>query len=217
MGSSPSTKLRGHRYAVLTARKYYIHFLTIVLTRLSKCYNVNMLSLTYEYRLQPTPAQETTMLAWLETCRQVHNYALRERKDWSNSRKCQINACSLKHEYIIPADAPYPGYHRQCKTISAAKLQMPELTEPYSHVLQQVLNTLDKAFESIRKQGFGYPRFKKPGQMRSFLFPSMGVNPLVGNTLKLPKLGIVKIRLSRPTPVGFALKQCRIVKRISGW
>ena len=96
--------------------------------------------------------------------------------------------------------------------------QVPELTEPYSHVLQQVLNTLDKAFESMRKQGFGYPRFKKPGSsLRSFLFPSMGVKPLRGNKIKLPKIGEVKIRLSRPIPEGFVLKQCRIVKRVSGW
>ncbi|MBV9388226.1 MAG: transposase [Chroococcidiopsidaceae cyanobacterium CP_BM_ER_R8_30] len=53
--------------------------------------------------------------------------------------------------------------------------------------------------------------------MRSFLFPQMGVNPIQGNKLKLPKLGVVKMRLSRPIPEGFELKQVRIVKRASGW
>ncbi len=176
-----------------------------------------MLNLTYEYKIQPTSEQTATMLSWLETCRKVYNYALRERKDWSNSRKCRVNACSLRHEYIIQADAPYPNYPRQCKALATAKNHIPELKVPYSHVLQQTLNTLDKAFDSMRIKGFGFPRFKKPGQMRSFLFPSMGVNPLVGNKLKLPKLGWVSIRLSRPLPEGFALKQCRIVKRVSGW
>lgn len=176
-----------------------------------------MINLTYEYKIQPTRQQEIEMLAWLETCRKVYNYALQERKDWSNSRSCQVNACSLRQEYIIPADVPYPNYPKQCKALTEAKKSIPELKDVLAQTLQQTLSTLDKAFDSMRVRGFGYPRFKKPGQMRSLLFPSMGVNPLVGNTLKLPKLGVVKIRLSRPLPEGFALKQCRIMKRVSGW
>lgn len=176
-----------------------------------------MINLTYEYKIQSTRQQQKTMLQWLEICRKVYNYALRERKDWINSRKCDINACSIKQEFIISADTSYPNYHIQCKSLTKAKDSIPELKEVQSQVLQQTLNTLDKAFESLRERGFGFPRFKKPGQMRSFLFPTMGKNPLVGNTLKLPKLGAVKIRLSRPIPDGFALKQCRVVKRVSGW
>lgn len=174
-------------------------------------------NLTYEYRIQPNRYQEDTMISWLEICPRVYNYALAERKDWSNSRKCQANACSLRREYIIPVDTPYPNYHRQCKTLAAAKDTYSDLKIPYSHVLQQTLNTLDKAFDSMRQQGFGYPRFKKPGQMCSFLFPSMGKEPIQGNKIKLPKIGLIKIRLSRPIPDGFVLKQCRVVRRVSGW
>jgi putative transposase len=43
----------------------------------------------------------------------VWNYALRERKDWLNSRKSQNNACSIEQEYIISPDAPYPNYHNK--------------------------------------------------------------------------------------------------------
>lgn len=176
-----------------------------------------MLNLTYEYKIQPTRQQEQTMLQWLETCRKLYNYALKERKDWSNSRKCPINSCSLQQEYIIPADAPYPNYHRQCKSLTEAKERILGFKQVHSQVLQQTLNTLDKAFESMRERGFGFPRFKKPGQMQSFLFPIMGKNPLNGNKLKLPKIGTVKVRMSRLLPDGFVLKQCRVVKRVSGW
>lgn len=176
-----------------------------------------MINLTYEYKIQPTQQQEQTMLQWLETCRKVYNYALRERKDWSNSRKCDINSCSIKQEYIIPAATPYPNYYVQAMQLPEAKKRIPELKDVQSQVLQQTLNTLDKAFESMRERGFGFARFKKSGQMRSFLFPSMGKNPLTTNKLKLPKLGVVKIRMSRPIPDGFVLKQCRVVKRVSGW
>lgn len=165
-----------------------------------------MINLTYEYKIQPTRQQETTMFAWIETCRKVYNYPLRERKDWSSSRKCQVNACSLKQEYIIPADQPYPDYYKQAKSLTEAKKHIPELKDVQSQVLQQTLMTLDKAFESMRQQGFGYPRFKKPGQMRSFLFPAMKDSLLVRNRIKLPKLGWMRIRLSRSLPEGFIFK-----------
>nr|WP_237747983.1 helix-turn-helix domain-containing protein [Spirulina subsalsa] len=63
-----------------------------------------MLNLNYCYRIYPDASQEKELLDWLEICRGVYNYALAERKEWINSRKCQVNACSLHSEYIIPAD-----------------------------------------------------------------------------------------------------------------
>lgn len=157
------------------------------------------------------------MFFYLETCRKVYNYALAERKAWMNSRKCAINACSIRHEYIMSADVPKPSYARQCKSLAAAKKDIPELALPHTHVLQQALRTLEASFVAMWERGHGFPRFKKAGRMRSFLFPQMGVNPVQGNTLKLPKIGTVKIRLSRPIPDGFELKQVRIVKKASGW
>ncbi len=176
-----------------------------------------MLNLTYEFQIKPNRQQEAEMLSWLETCRKVYNYALAERKAWVESRKRAVNACSLRHEYIIPADAPKPSYARQCKSLAAAKKNILELAEPHTHVLQQALRTLEAAFVSMWERGHGFPRLKKTGRMRSFLFPQMGVNPIQGNRLKLPKIGAVKMRMSRPIPEGFELKQVRVVKRASGW
>jgi putative transposase len=96
-----------------------------------------MLNLTYEYKLAPTDAQRETLDHWLEICRKVYNYALRERKDWINSRKCDINSCSIKQEYIIPVDAPRPTFARQCKTLAEAKKSIPELKLSHTHVLQR--------------------------------------------------------------------------------
>lgn len=60
-----------------------------------------MLSLTYEYKAIPTTEQVQMIQHTLDMCRKVWNFGLRERKDWINSRKCQINACSITSEYII--------------------------------------------------------------------------------------------------------------------
>lgn len=176
-----------------------------------------MLNLTYEFQIKPDRQQEEQMISWLETCRKVYNYALAERKAWIESRKCAVNACSIRHEYIMPPNAPKPSYAGQCKSLAAAKKNIPELALPHTHVLQQALRTLEASFVAMWERGHGFPRFKKPGRMRSFLFPQMGVNPIQGNKLKLPKIGMVKMRLSRPIPDGFELKQVRIARRASGW
>lgn len=108
-----------------------------------------MLNLTYEFQIKPNRQQEALMLSYLEICRKVYNYALAERKAWIESRKCAVNACSLRHEYIMPADAPKPSYSVQCKSLAAAKKNIPELAEPHTHVLQQALRTLEASFVRV--------------------------------------------------------------------
>lgn len=140
-----------------------------------------------------------------------------ERKDWYNSRSCRIDAASIKSEYIIPSNAPRPNFALQCFALTQAKKTKPWLKSVQSQVLQQVLKQLENAFTSMWEQKHGFPRFKKRGKMRSFLFPQLGANPVIGNRLKLPVIGWIKMRLSRPIPDGFELKQVRIVKKASGW
>jgi len=152
---------------------------------------------------------------YLDVCKSVFNYALKERKDWLNSRKSPINVCSLKQEYIIPADVPYPSYHNQAKALTQAKKNNKRLKSVHSQVLQQTLKQLDRAFCDMKVKGHGFPRFKK--NMRSFVFPTLPKNCLGNNKTKLPKFGWVKIRQSRPYPTGFEPKQARIVKKASGY
>ena len=176
-----------------------------------------MLTLTYEYKLIPTQAQIDEMNHILNVCASVWNYALRERKDWIASRKCPVNACSIEREYIMSVDAPYPSYAEQCKALTEAKKTDARLSSVNAQVLQQVLKKLDKAFKDMKDRNFGFPRFKKRGAMRSFVFPQLGKNPIGQSVIKLPCIGLIRFRQSRPTPDGFNVKQARIVKRASGF
>ncbi|MCC3406600.1 MAG: transposase [Microcoleus sp. PH2017_10_PVI_O_A] len=176
-----------------------------------------MLNLTYEYKLKPTAKQLAIFENWLEQCRRVYNYALAERKDWFKSRSCQVNACSIRSEYIIPADTPRPTYASQCNALTAYRKTSETLQSVQSQVLQQTLKRLEKAFVSMWEQNHGFPRFKKAGNMRSFVFPQMGTNPIQNQTVKLPKIGVVKFHQSRPLPDGATIKQARVVRRTSGW
>lgn len=176
-----------------------------------------MLNLTYEYKLKPTAKQVAIFENWLELCRRVYNYALAERKDWFKSRSCQINACSIRSEYIVPADTTRPTYASQCNALTAYRKNSVALQSVQSQVLQQTLKRLEKAFVSMWEQNHGFPRFKKVGSMRSFVFPQMGVNPVQNRAVKLPKIGWVKFYQSRPIPDGATIKQARVVRRTSGW
>ncbi|KPQ33327.1 MAG: transposase, partial [Phormidesmis priestleyi Ana] len=176
-----------------------------------------MFTMNYQYRIYPSIEQETRMDSWLEMLRGVFNYALRERKDWIQSRKCAINACSLSGEYIVAADTPYPDYYKQQNALTAAKKALPQLKDIQSQVIQEPLRRVDAAFVARKERGHGFPRFKKFGQYRSFLFPQFKENPVVGSQIKLPKLGLMSIVLHRPIPDGFAVKTVRIIRKPSGW
>lgn len=190
-------------------------FLNKLLGIYSLCYIVEMITVNYEYKLQPNAQQIETFETWLNVCKKVYNFALRERKDWVNSRKSSVNACSLVSEYILPTDAPRPTYYSQCKSLTAAKQLKTELQLPHIHVLQQTLRQLEAAFVAMWERGHGFPRFKK--KMRSFVYPDVKPSAVESGRVKLPKIGWVKMRMSRPLPKGFTLKQMRVVLRASGY
>jgi putative transposase len=176
-----------------------------------------MFHITFRYRIYPDFEQEQQMLNWLETCRKVYNHAVRERKDWMNSRKCQIDRCSLQSEYIIPAGTPYPNYYAQKKALTAAKNDFPLIKAVHSQVLQDVIARVDSAFAFIKERGFGFPRFKKFGQFKTLNFPQLQADPIRGTQIKIPKVGLMPIVLHRPIPQGFDIKSLRVVRKHSGW
>ncbi|UCJ10814.1 MAG: transposase [Phormidium sp. PBR-2020] len=176
-----------------------------------------MLNMTWEFKLEPTAEQVSEIEHVLDVCRNVWNFALRERKDWLDSRKSRVNACSIRQEFILPADAAFPSYARQCKSLTAAKAHFPRLKTVNAQVLQQVIRKLEASWESWRLKRSGMPRFKKPNRMRSFVFPQMLKNSVSDEGIKLPQLGLVKVRWSRDIPEIFQVKQARIVRKASGY
>jgi putative transposase len=173
--------------------------------------------MNYCYRIYPDATQEQAMLHWLEISRKVYNYALREIKDWVNSRKCSLDYCSLEKEYIIPADKPFPTYYAQQNALPKAKKEFPLLGKAPSQVLQTTIRRLHDAWNYFQERGFGFPRFKKFGQVKSMLFPQFKANPITGLQIKLPKIGKVPINLHRPIPEGFVVKQVRVLRKADRW
>ncbi|MEN9567457.1 MAG: hypothetical protein RLZZ69_2653, partial [Cyanobacteriota bacterium] len=110
-----------------------------------------MLTLTYEFKLEPTTEQIAYIENTLNVCRSVWNFALGQRKDWCASRKSPVNACSLKREYIMSVDEPFPNYHFSAKQLTEAKKNNEFLSSANAQVLQQTLRTLDRETPRIIK------------------------------------------------------------------
>jgi putative transposase len=176
-----------------------------------------MLTLTHRYRIYPDATQEQTFIECMEICRSAFNYALREIKDWCDSRKCLVDRCSLEKEYILPPDLKFPGEIQQLNNLPKAKKEYARLGKVPSQVLQQAIKQLHRGWEYFQKRGFGFPRFKKYGQLKSLLFPQFKENPVTNLHINLPKIGAIPINLHRPIPTGFAVKQVRILRKADHW
>ncbi|MBD2347281.1 RNA-guided endonuclease InsQ/TnpB family protein [Anabaena subtropica] len=181
--------------------------------------------LTYQYKLNPTPQQVVTLEAWGELLRRHYNYALGQRLDWLNRTRSLLDRCSLVCEPIgeIPQKV---DYYTQASDLKQTKELFPEYKNIYADCQQQNLMRLDKAWkrwlvpDKNGKRG-GRPRFKKRGDICSFTFPRVNCakagTHLIGNALKLSKIGEVEVILHRPIPDGFEVKQATILKKADGW
>jgi len=174
-------------------------------------------NLTLELKWKPTVAQIAVFEDWLEQYRKVYNYALKERKNWYNSRKCQINSCSKSSEYIIRADRPLPTYSSQCKALTTYRKTSPALPRVNVALLQQTRLRLEESFVTMWEQSHGFPRFKKQGTLRSFNEPQFGVTFHQSNRFKLRVIGCIKFWQDRPIPQGAIVKQARVVRGSTGW
>lgn len=149
--------------------------------------------MNYTYAIYPSWQQQEQMFSWLETCRRLYNHCLRDLKDWINSRKCSIDSCSVDREYIMSADIPFPNYLEQKRQLTQWKKTNPYFKNVYSQTTQDVVKRMHNTWEAFKRRGYGFPRYKKYGQYRSFYFPQFKENPIQNGFIKLPKIGDVAI------------------------
>nr|WP_269321062.1 transposase [Fischerella sp. PCC 9605] len=186
---------------------------------------ISFMLLTYCYRIKPSVEQIVIMDSWLELLRRHWNDALGQRLDWLKRTRSPIDRYSIVSEPIgeIPERV---DYYTQQAALKETKQLFPEYKNIWAESQQFNLQRLDKAwkrwqFPSHDAQRGGRPRFKKPGELRSFVFPRVNC-PKAGafvenGILKLSRIGAMPIRLHRPLPDGFTLKQATVVKKADGW
>ena len=153
-----------------------------------------------KYRLLPTPAQDTALYQTLNTCRDVYNSLLNERK----------------HDYEMHGKSP--GRYEQQKHFPEWTKVHPEIKTIHSQVLQNVAVRVDLAFNAfftrIKKgDNPGFPRFKRDGY-DSFTYPQAGFK-VCEQTVNLSKIGTVKATLHRP--VEGKVKTCTVRRQNNKW
>lgn len=181
--------------------------------------------LTYCYRIKPNVEQEATMFYTLDLLRRHWNFALGQRLDWLRRTRCQIDRCSIVSEPIgeIPSKV---DYYTQQSDLKQTKVLFPDYKNIWSESQQVNLQRLNKAWErwlfpdKSGKRG-GRPKFKKTGELRSFVYPRINCPKagahLSNGVLKLSKIGEMSVIMHRPIPAGFTLKTCTIIHKADGW
>ena len=170
---------------------------------------------TFCYKLKPTKTQVLWLEDILERLRQLQNSALNGRK------------------VVYETEGRTLGFNEQAKELTLARgrdtyySNVPQ--DFQQHVLQRVKRAFDGFFRRVQSGATpGYPRMRT--RNRSFTWslrkdrhghrqkPIQETETRYAR-LKVPKLGEVKVRLSRPAPYGAAgdPKEVTIVKKASGW
>ena len=155
---------------------------------------------SFQFRLCPTKAQAKLLKEKLDECRWLYNELLSQRR--------------LSHEELDLSLSKY----QQLMFLPLLEEERPSLKIVHSQVLPNIVNRLDKAFQSFfrrckagKKPGF--PRFCGMHLYDSFCYPQSGF-ALLGKEISLSKMGRIRIKMHRS--VDGELKTCTIKKTAAG-
>ena len=137
---------------------------------------------SFQYELRPNGQQVRLMRRFAGACRFVFNKAL-----------------ALQQERRATSEKKLT-YAQLCQTLTTWKKQ-PELlwlNDAPSQPLQQALKNLERAYTNFFEKRAAFPRFKKKGQSESIHYPQGVRLDQTNGRIFLPKLGWMRLRLSRP-------------------
>lgn len=132
----------------------------------------------YKFRAYPTKTQKELITKTFGCSRFVYNHFLAKR----------IELYKTTNESI--------GYVQTCKLLTELKQELVWLKEVDKFALQNALRDLDNAYKKFFKEHTGFPKFKSKKNNRHSYRTSYSNNNIefCGKSIKLPKLGRVKIR-----------------------
>jgi putative transposase len=189
----------------------------------------------YQYKALLTTKQKLELNLWLRICQYWYNRQLGDRFDWYECNRSPVDACPLVTH--LPELRDKPNYYTQKKYLPDLKKepvvvqwsgQKLDFSRVPANTLQEVCKRVEKAFErfiagdSTGKRS-GKPRFKPESRFRSFVIEGAGLGlhscSIGGKYLyiKVPKIGLVKVRSHRQSGDGSILKQLQFIKKNDGW
>ncbi len=189
---------------------------------------------TYQYQFYPDTNQKLSLNHWLRICRYWYNRQLGDRFDWWEMNRTTVNACPLIASISAPREKP--NYYSQKQQLPVIKKdlvkvfysgELLDFKQVDSTILQDISKRVHKAFERFiggdSKGGkSGRPRFKTEADYRTMTFSTANNDwiKLVRKNwiyIRLPKLGVIKVRMHRRVPDGFTIKQASVTRKVDGW
>ena len=142
---------------------------------------------SYKFRIYPNAEQENLIHSTFGCCRYVYNHYLSKRMELYKENGSTMN-------YVACA-----------KDLTQLKRELPWLAEVDATALQSSLRNLDNAFQNFfrrvknKERPYGYPKFKsKHVHRKSYVSKNNhGTIALSDKKIRLPKLGMVKCRISK--------------------
>ncbi len=132
----------------------------------------------YKYRIYPNKQQRELIAKTFGCSRFVYNYYLAKKIESYKNDKISLS------------------FYECCKQLTVLKSEQTWLREVDKCSLQNSLRDLDSAYQNFFKQHSGFPKFKsKKDNNKSYRTSYTNGNiEIIGNHVKLPKLGKVKFR-----------------------
>lgn len=189
---------------------------------------------TYQYKIYPDTKQKLELNTWLRISRYWYNRQLGDRFDWWEMNRTYVDACPLVSS--IASVREKPNFYNQKKQLPVIKKdlvkvfhsgELLDFKRVDSTVLQEVSKRVEKSFDRFlagdsKGNRSGKPRFKTEANFKTMTFATANQDwiKLVRKNwmyLRLPKLGVIKVRMHRNLPEGFELKQCSVTRKVDGW
>src|SRR5437588_1858700 len=178
----------------------------------------------FKYRLYSNKAT-TNKLHWtLTRCRELYNAALSQRKDayqqYQRTTVLEGQERTVAATMVAGFSVKPMSFFGQKRDLVDIKEERPEYQEIASHVLQDVLHRLDKAFKAFFRrirhgETPGYPRFKGRNRYNSFTYPDGAGWKFDGQSLHLSKIGNSRVKLHRP--LEGKIKTVTIKREVDQW
>jgi putative transposase len=155
------------------------------------------------YRAYPLPEQEAAMLRHCADARYVWNLAVEQHSHWHQGRRSA------------------PGYLEQSRQLTAARVACSWLAAGSQTVQQQALRDFVHATDNFFQGNCGRPTWRKAGNDEGFRVTGTRGKQWDVRRLnrkwakvKIPKVGWVRLRLSRPLPE--TVKSFRVTRDRAG-
>jgi len=144
----------------------------------------------YKFRLYPTEEQKNKINQTIGSARFIYNKILEDKINYYNKNKKSLN-----------------------NTPAQYKKDYEFLKEVDSQALSQSHQDLNSAYRNFFRKNSKYPKFKRKGVKDTYRSCVVNNNIRIEDKyLKLPKIGLVEIRMERQLPKGAVIKNVTISK-----